>query len=124
MAFILDDQYTTFSNETSVGDASSSVEIAQKIVPSATFRIGKVTVKIRKNNSPTDNVFIKVYTDSSGAPGTQVGGNSDVIAAASLTGSLVDNDFTWSTNAPNLTNGTSYWIAFCRSGSADGTNFY
>lgn len=124
MALVLDEQNTSFSNETAMGDTSAHIEAAEKIIPSITKAVGKVTLKIRKSGSPTDDVFVKVYTESGGDPNTQVGGNSDVISGASLTGSLVDTDFTWSSNLPMLTNGTSYWVSFCRSGSPDGSNYY
>ena len=50
----------------------------------------------------------KIYTDSSGSPGAQVGGDSDTLTLNS-TGA---NTFTWSSNAPALSDSTSYWVVF------------
>lgn len=123
MAFVLDDQNLDQDNETSMGSDASESEMATSFVSSVTASIGKVTVKIRKDGSPTDNVFIKIYSDNSGVPNTQVGGNSDTVAGSSLSASLADQDFTWSSNVPSLTATVKYWIAICRQTPAN-PNFY
>src|SRR6267142_1124856 len=45
MSIILDDQYLTQTNETSIGDASNSTELGNEFIPSVTFPIGKITAK-------------------------------------------------------------------------------
>ena len=49
----------------------------------------------------------KIYSDSSGSPGTQVGGNSTAVTLAQGV-----NSFTWASSAPILDGATVYWAVF------------
>ncbi|MCH9019625.1 MAG: hypothetical protein IIA73_04595 [Proteobacteria bacterium] len=69
---------------------------------------GKVT-SVKIDVDAVTNAFncvAKLYTESAGSPGTQVGGNSDTVNL-DTTG---DKTFTWSSNAPSLSAGTEYWM--------------
>ncbi len=58
--------------------------------------------------NPVGNLFMDIYTDSAGAPGTSIG-TSDALAGSSLAGGFLSADFTWSTPVL-LTAGTPYWV--------------
>lgn len=64
--------------------------------------------------STSFNAVVGIYTESSGSPGTQVGGNSDAVALSS-TGEKV---FSWSSNAPSLSADTIYWAVVTDSSAA------
>ena len=67
------------------------------------------SVKINVDSVSTSfDAQCSIYTNNSGSPGTIVGGASDTVSIAA-TG---DKTFTWSSNAPSLTAGTSYWFVF------------
>lgn len=78
------------------------------VVSSAKITVAGVTTAF--------NSVLRVYTDSSGSPGTQVGGDSDAVNLNS-TG---DKTYTWSSNAPSLSAATLYWYIIVDT-TADGT---
>jgi len=104
---------------------AQGVNQAQSFIPGSTASSFSMTASIRKVASPTDNVFIEIQTDNSGAPsGTAVAnGVSDDVSGAGLATSYADVAFTWSSD-PTLVAGTKYWFVLKRDGTANDTNYY
>lgn len=82
--------------------------------PAANMDLSQVGVYLRRVGTPTGNVVCRVYDDSAGLPGTQVGADSATIGAGGLGTTFGTNppnsNFTWATPIA-LTGGTLYHIA-------------
>jgi hypothetical protein len=73
----------------------------------------KISVRLRRSNtSQTSPVVLQIWSNNSGAPGSQIGSDSTEIAAAEIgTASLAAYDFEFPDLDITLTGSTSYWIA-------------
>lgn len=100
------------------GSGGINEEAGQTIIPASTFNIAKIEAFINKNNSPTDNLVMKIYSDAFG--GTVLA-TSDTIAATSITTNTYVA-FTFS-SSPTLTSGSTYYFALSRSGARDTVNY-
>ncbi len=107
--------FTTAANQEgeAVGD-SGDVEYtpAQSFQIPSTSTINKVSLYLYKDaNVPTDDLTVRIETDSSGSPsGTLANANATTtIAPASVGTDVAFVDATFSTTF-NLTGGTTYWL--------------
>jgi hypothetical protein len=107
-----------------IGDATAQTKVAQsfQLGTAAGWDALTVKVRMRKQNSPADTVYLDLCPNSAGAPGT-------ALATASLSGAgLNGSTYQWVTftfSAPvALALATTYWIVVRRSGAMDGTNYY
>lgn len=99
----------TFGQSTSTQDFAQSFKISQTEV------LNKVRVYIKKVGSPS-NITVRVVTDSSGHPST------NVLTYATMSASLVSSNYGWvdvpfSTN-PQLSAGVTYWLVLDASKSS------
>jgi hypothetical protein len=101
-------------------------KIAQQIQLSTTtgWDAGKIRIrpwKYPEDNPPTDNLVIKLHSDSSGQPGV-------VLAQVSIPASEIETSSDWLEKPlPSLVAlnpGTTYWISVERSGSVDKTKYF
>jgi hypothetical protein len=104
---IADQQWTTYNNELSFGNISSRRDVAQSFTPSASNRLNKVGLFIRKVGTPGD-LTVRVVTDASDEP------SKSVLASTTVSTSLVTStlnfiDAAFST-PPTLNAGQKYWI--------------
>ena len=109
-----------------VGDAAASARRAQGFKLTATTRVLRAGLWLKKIGMPLDNLTVEIRTDSGGLPsGTVVpNGTSNTVAASSLSSSdfkLIT--FTFAT-PPQLTGGTQYHLVLKRSGTLDGFSYY
>lgn len=85
--------------------------------------LGGILAYIKKNNSPTGSVYVKVYSHtgtwgSSGVPNTLLA-TSDAVSASGLSSTISLVNFNFSgANQITLTNGTHYALAVCYDGDA------
>ena len=90
------------------GDAvTTSKNVGFKFQNTTAGDITSVTVR---QDTPVDlsgTAVAAVYTDSAGSPGSQVGGNTDSVTIDTPN---TDYAFTWSSNVPNLSASTNYWV--------------
>jgi hypothetical protein len=104
------------STDSNTATSSGSIAIGQfgfqwfanKIVAGSTYTLCSVVLRMDKVSSPTTNLVAKIYSDSSGSPGTQIGSTSSSVASSSLPTS--EGDVTFSNMSSSLTSGTTYWI--------------
>ncbi len=84
-----------------------------------------MNLNLAKVGSPTDNITIRIETDSAGLPsGTLANANATAtVAGTGLTTSLVDTTVTFA-GAFTLTAGTMYWVVLNRDGALSDTNYY
>lgn len=116
---------TLNTQQTSVtGAANKAVDklnaYAQPFTPSASGQLTKVDLNLANTASGTGPLLVKIYSDSSGSPGTLLATSS--ILASSFTGSLVYLSARF-IEAPALVSGTQYWIVLIQQ-SPEGTGSY
>lgn len=111
--------------------AGSSVTVTaygQKIyqaftLPSAgSWTVDTIELKVRAVGAPGDSLRVRLYTDSSGSPGTLIE-TQDVLGSA-----LATDTPTWAAvnfaNTNAITYGTTYGIEVSRTGANDPDNYY
>lgn len=85
--------------------------------------VSSVLVKLSKVGSPTDNVVMKIYETSAGAPtGSALYTSTNTIAGATITTSEVDYTFNFS--GASLSGSTTYAFALERTGALNASNYY
>jgi hypothetical protein len=104
---------STFFHRTAIGMVGNGVSMSSMFV------------KMIKNGSPTNNVVVRIETDSAGAPsGSLVNANAtSTIAAASVSGILGSLQITFG-GAFTIANGTKCWIVFNVDATYSDTNYY
>jgi len=83
-----------------------------------------IKLSLKKVGSPTDNVVVRIETDSSGEPsGTLVDANATgTVAMTGLTTSLVDTTVTFG-GSFTIADNTKCWLVLSRSGAINVSNF-
>lgn len=113
----------TGSGLTSLGDASARSKLAQsfQIVGDTVWEAQFIKLRMKKEETPADNLVVGLHSDSAGKPGS-------LLASASLSGASVNENLNWQTLQLSakvaLAVGTTYWLVVERSGAVDATNYY
>ena len=105
---------------------------ADPITTTGAGTVSTVSVCVTKNGSPVDNAVLSIYSDSAGAPGSDLG-DSTGVAASGITSNGALNDcssggasfvtFTFTTPV-SLSASTNYWLFLGRSGTRSTSNYY
>ena len=99
------------------GDGIANGRSAGLMFPAqSTGTVSSVVINLA-STSVAFNSVAKIYTNNSGSPGTQIGGDS---GAVNLTGSG-QKTFTWASGAPSLTSGTTYWCIITDTSGGSGS---
>jgi hypothetical protein len=109
-----------------VGDVAASARRAQGFKLSATTRVVRVGLWLKKAGIPTDNLTVEIQTDTGGLPsGTAVpNGTSNAVAASALaSGAFKLVTFIFAV-PPQLTGNTQYHLVLKRSGSLSASHYY
>lgn len=84
------------------------LDVAQSFKPSSTNTLNKVSIKIKKINTPAD-VIVRILRDENGKPD-----KNQVLATGTLYSSLVTTEFGWIDvtfdSTPSLTENQTYWL--------------
>lgn|SRR3972149_1871919 len=81
----------------------------------------KISMYMSKTGSPTGNVWLEIWSDSGGNPGSIItNGQSANVDVSTLSGDW--KDFTFST-FPSLTNGSQYWLVMKGDYTYSGTHY-
>lgn len=103
---------TLDQSQTSVTGAASQTLtdtswVAGKFTAGSNGRLTKVDINVKNGTSPTQHLIVAVYSDSGGSPGT-------LLATSSVLSTTVTGAFAYVSprfaEAPQMVNGTSYWI--------------
>lgn len=99
-------------------------KLAQSFQLDSEGDVPTVRLWLRKQNTPTGNLTVKIETDNSGSPsGTTVtDGTSASVAVTTLSSSYSWITFTFS-GEPSLTGSTSYWLVLETSDAQDGDEY-
>lgn len=105
-----------------VGADTDYTYVGWQFTAGSNYTLCMTRLRLKKTGSPTFTVKAYIYTNSAGAPGTQVGTESAAFSVSTLTTTEADADFTGMSAA--LTSGTVYWIVLVATGAPnDFTNF-
>lgn len=96
-------------------------QLAQSFVAPATMTLDRVAVKVGKVGAPGDVLHVRLYSNSSGNPGTWLD-----TATLDPDDMGADPDWLWANFATgiSITATTTYWLLLVRSGSDEAVNFY
>ena len=83
------------------------------------FSVNKINVRMGYGGSPTDGVYVRVYSDT----GSTLLGTSNTVPYTSITSGGSDNDFTFTT-PPQLSGTTKYYFSVYRTGARNETNYF
>lgn len=110
------------------GDAAHT-QVAQSFKVSKGVSVPAIWVKVYKYGNPTNNLELRLYTDTGGVPNTGAGVITNGTATA-ISGKLFSSDangqwvrFSFAT-PPALTANTTYHMALKSSGAVDGSNYW
>lgn len=108
----LDDDGTFSTSATSnqvFGDASAAnrKNAGMLFASSGAFTLNQVRCRTNTTHTANGNVVARIYSDSSGSPNAQVGGDSDTV---SINAASTTFTFTWSADTPTFSASTSYWV--------------
>jgi len=115
----VNDTPSTPVNSIKFRDSSSNQDFAQSFVLATAGPVSKVEFYIKKESNPS-NATVRVMTDNSGVPGSE-------LASGDLVASLVASSYGWvsvslSSN-PQLAIGTTYWVVI-DNGSNHSSKYY
>ena len=111
------------SGDTPMGD-NNIEEVAQEfwVSSSSGWDLKKIDIRIRTEESPTDNVNIELRT------GATLGASSLVATTDNVSYADIGDSMDWVTfefaSAQTLSTSTQYWLVVQRTGSQDSTNHY
>jgi hypothetical protein len=108
-------------NVTYKSDNTGYVYFASDFVAGSSYSLDKISLKLSKSGSPTANLTVHIYSESSSKPNASLG-ESGAIASSTLTTSAADYEFTFA-SAISITSGTHYWVVLMLNGNAHGTNY-
>jgi hypothetical protein len=115
---------TTGASEDALGySAGVGVKAAQSFQVGSSFVPNSITYRLYKDGSPSDNLVVKLYTDSSGSPSSTLLETSSTVAGSSVTTSQANYTFTF-TNAQILSANTTYWAVIERTGGNSTSAYY
>lgn len=101
------DQQQTSVTGASAFAVTTTTWVGSKFTAGATGRLSKVQVNVYNNSSPTQHLIVKVYSNSSGAPGTLLATSSVLSSSITASPAYVTARFI---EAPAVTSGTAYWV--------------
>lgn len=93
---------------------------AEKLTAAGAGVATRLDIRLKNSASATGTVLVMIYSDSSGAPGTLLASTS--IAETDI-GSSYAYETAYSMEAPDIANGTAYWVAVGLQESGTGTMY-
>jgi len=114
---ILDDLYNpTIDNDFRLHFDANANKGAVQFTPTKSGLIGQIDFKLWKTGSPSGDIWVEIWSDNgSDLPNAQIGGNSIVKTAASVSQTASPGgtySFTWSASTPSIIAATKYWAVF------------
>ncbi len=103
---------------------NGQISAGQSFEPISTGSIDSWEFDVKKEGSPSDNLFVEIWSTSGGLPNTLLA-TSDTISGLALTAAYVVTKFNFSgANRVVLTASTRYAAILSRSGGLDSSNYY
>lgn len=117
------ESHTATDTSQNLGDVAGNtkIETGFQLTGGEAWSAFNVSVKLAKMGSPADNVLLRLYSDSAGAPGT-------LLATATIAAADIGTGADWITEdldtAVALALSTTYHLEVSRSGALDASNYY
>lgn len=93
---------------------------AEKLTATATGVADRIDIRLKNSALATGTVLLRIYSDSSGSPGT-------LLATTSIAETAITSSYAYLTAyvmaLPDITNGTAYWVAVGLQESGTGTMY-
>lgn len=99
---------------------TTTTRYAEKLTATATGVATRIDINLKNSASATGTVLVEIYSDNSGDPGTLLAASS--IAETDLS-STYDYETAYFMQAPDITNGSSYWVVVYLQESGSGTMY-
>ncbi len=124
MALILDQSYTHASNDWwDVRYSTTRWYEAVQFTPTVSAKVGQVKVNLKKDGTPTGNIWVEIWSDNGSNLPLAYIGKSNNQNVASLSTSETEVTFAFTTPVGPLTSGTKYHIAVFGDWTVDGSNY-
>ena len=95
---------------TKLRDDAARTGLAQGFKPDRSLPIARVTMQLKRTLNPGSNVWVEIWSDSSGTPSAQLGTDSATVTTASIgTGAFETVTFDFATPVPVVAN-TQYYV--------------
>lgn len=111
----------SYTSEYSLGTDTTRIR-AQKFTAVSSKNVTVVRVMLAKVGSPTNNVSAKIYSDSSGSPGSALATSTNSFTGTDL--STTPAEVTFNFSGYSLTPGTAYWIVLYVDSGWGSTDYY
>ena len=105
-----------------LGDTSGNTRFAQSFTTGRAVDVTAISIPMLKNNSPTDDITVKLTTNNAGVPSGTVLGTSNPVNPSAKSASLQEYLFTFASPV-SLAAGTLYWLTVERAGAVDPVNY-
>jgi len=107
-----------------LGDTSSTMWMASRFSPAASYIVNALEVKMRKEGSPTFDITVELFASSADPFNTPSG--SALISSSTIAASSLETSFGLvSVPLPagySISAGTKYWVSFKASSQGDSSN--
>lgn len=119
-----EDSYTfSVANYYALRDTATATTIAQTIQLPYNGVFTGITIWCRATTTPpTGNIWLEIWTNDNGKPGTQIGVDSAILDASTISTSGAAYEFTFD-NMPALSSGAIYWILAKGDYTINNTNY-
>jgi hypothetical protein len=108
----------------SFGNNAISEAVAQSFTPASAIDVTSIRVALNKSGTPTDNVSLKIYSDTgANLPNASLGTADNVYNGANVSTTQSWVEFHFATPV-SLSASTKYWMVLERSTAVDGSNNY
>ena len=106
-----------------IGDSAERTHVAQSFMVKRNVQLNALTLRLRKQGLPSDQLRIDIRVDQGGAP------SANTLATTFIKPKDLDEQsYTWMTgkfaSQINLTAGTPYWFVLSRTGALNSTAYY
>lgn len=112
----------TTADQVAIGNFSSHTYIATKFVAGSSYTVCKATIPFFNTLSPTGSITMYIYSDSPGAPGTQIGTGSGAVLESSFPGTE-GTAIAFTGMSAAVVSGTTYWLVAALTGDGNGSAY-
>jgi hypothetical protein len=105
---------TTIGSQDWGDNNNAQVGIATKFVAGCSTTVTQITVRMSVAAGLNFITAAQIYTDNSGSPGTQIGGNSSAVNDNAI--GATEQSVVYGGMSSAITSGTTYWLVLVNSG--------
>lgn len=118
---IVGTSHITLNGSQAFGNATGTSKLEMSFSLAGNMTLTELAVRIQTNGAPADDVYLKLYSDSGGAPNT-------LLATATISTGTITSTLDWVTETLDTPYAgiaaTTYHLEISRSGANDAVNYY